>query len=161
METIPLTDSVCCFLIYATSYFISFFTFGCFKVLSPQSLRTPYLQTVSNEQLDTATYSYSYHFLHENRKVPTIIADTFWGDEDVRSIMLCHRFEHHAISQVPLCFKKGCKCRFLFPFHYNRFTRIDPEDTDPDVVIPWHQLSDPEVVWLSPWMLIPQQDLGC
>lgn len=24
---------------------------------------------------------------------------------------------------------------------------IDPEDSDPEVVIPWHQLSDPEVVW--------------
>jgi hypothetical protein len=106
-------------------------------------------------------YSYFHHFLHENRKVPTIIADTFWGDKDVQSIMLHHRFENNAISYVPLCFKKECECRFLSPFCYNPFLRIDPEDTDPDVVIPWHQLSDPKTVWLSPWMLIPQWDLGC
>jgi hypothetical protein len=111
--------------------------------MSTQSLRTLYLQTVSNEQLDIATYYYSYHFLHEK------IADTFWGDEDIKSIMLCHWFEHHAISHVPSCFKKSCEYRFLFPFRFNSFTRIDPEDIDPDLVIPWHRLSDPDVVWLS------------
>jgi hypothetical protein len=27
-------------------------------------------------------------------------------------------------------------------------------------MIPWHWLSDPEVVWLSPWQLIPKHELG-
>lgn len=120
------------------------------------------MNTLSNEQLDVAAFSYSYHFLYENNSVPAgIVPDSFWGDEDVRAILLRHRFEHHSISHTPSCFKKSCECRFLFPFRYNESTRLEPEELDPEVLIPWHRLSDPEVVWLSPWTLIPKRDIGC
>jgi hypothetical protein len=75
--------------------------------------------------------------------------------------MLRHRFQHHCITHVSSCFKKCCECRFLFTFHNNESTRIDPEELDPELMIPWHWLSDPEVVWLSPWQLIPKHELGC
>ena len=39
--------------------------------------------------------------------------------------------------------------------------RIDPEELDPELMIPWHRLSDPEVVWLSPWQMILKHELGC
>jgi hypothetical protein len=126
-----------------------------------KSSRQSFLQTVSNEQLGVAEYSYSYHFLNKNRTVPTIIADTSWGDKDVRMILLRHCFEHHSISHVPLCFKKGCKCRFLLPIRFNPTTAIDPEETEPKCIVSWHQLSDPEVVWLSLWLLLPKHELGC
>ena len=32
------------------------------------------------------------------------------------------------------------------PVHYDESTRLEPEELDPKVLIPWHQLSDPEVV---------------
>jgi hypothetical protein len=38
------------------------------------------LKSLSDEQLDAAAYSYSYHLQHA---VPEEIADTFWGDENV------------------------------------------------------------------------------
>jgi hypothetical protein len=119
------------------------------------------LKTVSKEQLDVAAYSYSYHFLHENNKTCQEIVDSFWGDEDVRTVMLRHRFEHHAISHVPSCFKKGCECRFLFPFRFNETTLIDPEELDHECKVPWHRFKDPEVVWLSPWTLLPKREMGC
>ena len=119
------------------------------------------LQTVSKEQLDVAAYSYSYHFLHENNKTCQEIVNSFWGDEDVRTIMLRHRFEHHAISHVPSCFKKGCECRFLFPFRFHETTSIDAEELDHECKVPWHRFKDPEVVWLSPWTLLPKREMGC
>jgi hypothetical protein len=79
------------------------------------------------------------------------IADTFWSDEDIRKIMPRHRFKHHAVSRVPSCFKKGCECCFLFPFCAQLNTSFDPKELDPECTVPpWHQFSDPEVVWLSP-----------
>ena len=128
---------------------------------SVQPLQTTYLNTVWKEQLDVAAYLYSYHFLHDNKQLPSIIAHTFRGDRDVHKIMLWHRFEHHSTFHVPSCFKKGCECRFLFLFSYNESARIDPKELDPELMIHWHRWSDPEVVWLSPWQLIPKHALGC
>jgi hypothetical protein len=31
----------------------------------------------------------------------------------------------------------------------------------PELMIPWHHLSDPEVVWWSLWQLILKLELGC
>jgi len=62
---------------------------------------------------------------------------------------------------MPSCFTKSCECRFLSPFRYNKSTRSEPEELDPKILIPWHRLSDLEVVWLSPWSLIPKHDIGC
>jgi hypothetical protein len=115
---------------------------------------------VSKEQLNVAAYSYSYHILHENDKIPQEILHLFWGDEDVRTIMLKHRFEHHAIFHVPSCFKKGCECHFLFPFCFNKKTSIDLEELDHECKVP-HRFKDPEVVWLSPWTLLPNREMGC
>lgn len=55
-----------------------------------QSLRTTYMKTVPNKELDVVASLYSYHFLNEHNKLPTFIADKFWGDDDVSSIELCH-----------------------------------------------------------------------
>ena len=108
-----------------------------------------------------AAYSYSYHFLNENKSVPSSISESFWGDDDIRTIMLWHRFKHHSISHNPSCFKKGFECRFLFVFCYKEATSLDPEELDPEVLVPWHRLKDSEVVWLLPWHLIPKCDVGC
>ena len=55
-----------------------------------KSSREYFLQTVSNDQLNTAAYLYSCQYLHKNTKVPTIIADMFWGDDNIRTILLWH-----------------------------------------------------------------------
>lgn len=45
--------------------------------------------------------------------------------------------------------------------HYDPSMRLNPEELDPEAMISWHRLSDPEAVWLSSWQLIPQHDIGC
>lgn len=73
---------------------------------------------------------YSFHFLHKNKKVPTITADTFWGNEGVRSSMFFHRFENHAIQHVLPCFKKAVNADFCSHFsfsHHFIFNRFDED----------------------------------
>jgi hypothetical protein len=57
-------------------------------------------------------------------------------------------------------FQKGNKCRFLFPFKYCNSTKIYPNDQEVTIATPWHRLSNPDVVWVSPWLLTPKREIG-
>ena len=49
----------------------------------------------------------------------------------------------------------------MFPFLARRSTVIDEEEDEFDInAIQWNRLSDPKTVWLSPWLLMPQRELG-
>ena len=54
------------------------------------------------ERLDIAAYTYSYHVdggcYREN--------DPFWGNKDVRTMLMRLRFDEHAASHRKSCFKK-------------------------------------------------------
>ena len=63
---------------------ISFF----FKKFNPSPTASSQLTSVTGKQLDIAAYDYSYHFLNENKSVPKEIINTFWGDINVRSLLL-------------------------------------------------------------------------
>lgn len=73
------------------------------------------LSMFTDAQLDVAAYSHVYDFYNENSN-PVHIANPHWADEGIRTLMLQHRFEHHCVSHRHSCFKKGCECRFFFPF---------------------------------------------
>lgn len=120
------------------------------------------LAHLSNAQLDMAALSHVYDFYNNEQNIPTHLADTHWGEEDIRSLLLQHRFEYHCCFHRFSCFKKGCECRFFFPFAYCPETTID-EDDDNDIAneVPWYRLSEPHIKWMSPWMLTPQRELGC
>jgi hypothetical protein len=56
--------------------------------------------------------------------------DDFWKDPTVRRTLLRLRHDDHAWTHVKSCFKKGCECRFFFPFLISIATEIY-EDPDP------------------------------
>ena len=118
------------------------------------------LKSMTDAQLDAAAYSYSYDFMDEETEVENIYADSIFGDKDMRDLMLQFRMEQHATCHNPSCFKKGCECRFLFPFKYCESTEIYTKEDGTSDLVPWHRLSDPNVIWLSPWLLTTQRELG-
>ena len=118
------------------------------------------LSMMTDAQLDAAAYTFLYDFFNETTEVHDVYPDSIWEDKDMRDLMLQFRFEHHAMRHVPTCFKKGNECRFLFPFKYCKSTEIYPNDQEVKIATPWHRLSDPGVVWVSPWLLTPKRDIG-
>lgn len=120
------------------------------------------LSSISNAQIEVAAFSHLYDFYNKQQSVPTNIASTHWGEEDIRSLLLQHRFEYHCCFHRYSCFKKGCECRFLFPFTMCPKTTIDEDDSmKKENKVPCYRLSDPHVKWMSPWMLTPERELGC
>ena len=51
-----------------------------------------------------------YTLINENQE------DSFWNDPRARAILLRIRFDEHCYLHARSCFKKGCECRFFFPF---------------------------------------------
>ena len=51
-----------------------------------------------------------YKVINENNK------DSFWNDPKARAILLRICFDEHCYLHARSCFKKGCECRFFFPF---------------------------------------------
>ncbi len=65
-----------------------------------------------SERLDMAAYTFSYHM----HKGCALESDPFWGHTEIPKTLLKYRFEEHSACHCASCFKKGCECRFLFPF---------------------------------------------
>ena len=70
---------------------------------STNSLNYP----LSSERLDIAAYRTMYAVPDVNGSGP---------DSRSRYILLNERFNQHTTLHASSCFKKGCECRFLFPF---------------------------------------------
>ena len=72
--------------------------------------------------------------------------DDFWNDPTVRRALLRLCYDEHMSGHVKSCFKKGCECRFFFPFLYSLVTEIY-KDADPDKKpIKRYKLDDSDVV---------------
>jgi hypothetical protein len=82
-----------------------------------QNNRPDTVISLSTERLDVAAYTFTYHMEYGC----TLEKDPFWGNINV---LLKHRFEEHSASHSMSCFKKGCECRFLFPFMSDSCTYI-------------------------------------
>ncbi len=64
---------------------------------------------LSKERLDMAAYTFSYHM--ENGCA--VKKDPFWGNKNVRELLLKYRFQEHSAYHKASCFKKGCQCDFF------------------------------------------------
>ena len=64
--------------------------------------------------LDVAAYRFVYDMY--NKRNQTEPSHAFWDNQDVRRILLHLRFDDHLCTHKRSCFKKGCECRFFFPF---------------------------------------------
>ena len=116
------------------------------------SLTLSHVLPLSDERLDIAAYTYSYHMDGGIVKMK----DAFWGDGDVRSALLRLRFDEHGLSHRASCFKKGCECRFYFPFQSCANTDIVPDD---EYAIDWYRLNGKEVN-VAPWMIESKRSMG-
>jgi hypothetical protein len=73
-----------------------------------------------------AEYTFTYHM--ENSCA--LEKDQFLGNTHIWELLLKHRFEEHSACHKASCFKKGCECRFLFPFMSTTSTYIHEDKGD-------------------------------
>lgn len=95
---------------------------------SANSLNYP----LSSERLDIAAYRTMYDVPDVNGSDPDSIS---------RYILLNERFNQHATKHASSCFKKGCECRFLFPFLATSGNELDILVTDvmKDLILLWQE----------------------
>lgn len=110
----------------------------------------------TKEKLDQAAYLFSYHMEGGCNQ----LQDNFWGDYRIRQLLLTQRFDHHDYKHRHGCFKKGCECRFLFPFKTCPETYIheDPGENYEHMVT-WPKLFG-ETQKIAPWMVVPKRPMG-
>ena len=75
---------------------------------------------LSQARLDMAAYTFSYHM----NEGCALEKDCFWGNMHVQETLLKQIFEEHSSCHSGSCFKKGCQCKFLFPFMSTSCTYI-------------------------------------
>jgi hypothetical protein len=51
----------------------------------------------------------------------------FWSNSEVLSLLTKHCSETHEPFHRRTCFKKGCECRFIFPYRIYLFEELDLE----------------------------------
>ncbi len=123
-----------------TSDFINKSLKQCSKCLIPgdrtQNNRPDTMIPLSTERLNMAAYTFTYHMKYDS----VFEKDPFWGNTNVCEPLLKYRFEEHSASHSMSCFKKGCECRFLFPFMSANCTYIH-EDTG--------EQNEKETLWYS------------
>jgi hypothetical protein len=110
---------------------------------------------LTSYQIDMAACTHSYQMEYGCVEVD----HPFWSDSGVRSLLTKHRFEAHEPFHRRSCFKKGCECRFIFPYAPCKRTKIDADPEQGSVR--WHKLVEDEDIHSSPWLLLPRRPLGC
>ncbi len=112
---------------------------------------------LSDARRDMAAYTYSYHM----DKGSDPINDEFWGNTKVRDLLLRLCFDQHEYNHRHSCFKKGCECRFMFPYLtcWKTFIHED-RGMNNENVIDWHRV-DGTTMKMAPWMIIPYRPMGC
>jgi hypothetical protein len=122
-----------------------------------QHNRSDTMIPLSKERLDMAAYTFSYH-LNGGCVLET---DPFWGNINVREILLRYRFEEHSFSHSASCFKKDCECRFLFPFMSTKCTCIHEDKGDKDQNKTLWCFLDGSINVVYPFMVLPKRPMGC
>ena len=111
----------------------------------------------SKEKLDQAAYLFSYHMEGGSDQ----LNDLFWGDRQIRQLLLTQRFDHHDYEHRRGCFKKGCECRFLFPFPTCLQTGIhEDHGENNEHVVTWPRLFGNDQS-IAPWLVVPKRPMGC
>ena len=109
--------------------------------------------------LDIAAYRYPYDFDGFNGLSPT----SFWGNMDMRRVLLRLRFDEHACEHRASCFKNknNADCRFFLPCEICAETYIfEDRGNDDEYVKDWYYL-DGSVKKMAPYLVIPKRNQGC
>ncbi len=106
-----------------------------------------------------AAYTFSYHM----NGGCALESDPFWGHTVIRKTLLKllkYRFEEHSACHCAPCFKKGCECRFLFPFLSTHSTYIheDRGDNNKNETL-WFCLNG-SINSVYPFILLPKRLMG-
>ena len=113
---------------------------------------------LSNERLDMAAYRHSYDMTDGCIKLD----NAFWGNKDVRDILLRLRFDEHGWNHRASCFKKGCDCRFFLPTPSVDNTVIESDEGDNgENVTNWYRLKENDTLHVPPWMVRQRRPMGC
>ena len=112
---------------------------------------------ISKERLDMAAYLHSYHMNEGCAR----LSDPFWGNKNIRDILLKYRFEEHSANHAGSCFKKGCECRFLFPFMSSPHTYIHEDRGDNNNNNTTRHCLDGSINNVYPFMVILKRPMGC
>jgi len=112
---------------------------------------------LSIERLDMAAYLHSYHM----KDGCATESDPFWGNKNIRDILLKYRFEEHSASHAGSCFKKGCECRFFFPFMSCTHTYIHEDRGVNNENKTTRHCLDGTVNYVYPFMVITKRPMGC
>jgi hypothetical protein len=112
---------------------------------------------LSSERLDIAAYTFSYH-INGGCALET---DTFRGNNDVQKTLLKYGFEEHSSCHSASCFKKVCKCRFLFPFMSTacKYIHKDKGDNKQNETL-WYSL-DGLINSVYPFLVLSKRKMGC
>jgi hypothetical protein len=113
--------------------------------------------SLSPERFDMAAYTFFYHM---NQGCASE-SDPFGGHNHIHKTLLKYRFGEHSACHCASCFKKGCECRFLFPFMSTPSTYIheDRGDNNKNETL-WFCLNG-SFNSVYPFMVIPKRPVGC
>lgn len=112
---------------------------------------------ISRERLDMAAYLHSYHMNEGCARE----SDPYWGKKEIRDILLKYRFEEHSANHAGSCFKKGCECRFLYPFMSSPHTYIHEDRGDNNNNNTLRYSLDGSTNTVCPFMVILKRPMGC
>ena len=86
----------------------------------------------------------------------------FWGDENVRNVLLNVRFNEHDYGHRQSCFKKDCDCRFNLPDQPCQKTEIyEDKGAKDENYVDWYRLVQGDILRVPPWKLTIKRPQGC
>ena len=129
----------------------------CLPGIRAQDNRPDTIIPISKERLDMAAYLYSYHMNEGCARE----FDPYWGKKEIRDILLKYRFEEHSANHAGSCFKKGCECRFLYPFMSSSHTYIHEDRGDNNNNNTLRYSLDGSTNTVCPFMVILKRPMGC
>ncbi len=88
-------------------------------------------------------------------------SDPFGGHNNIRKTLLKYTFEEHSACHCASCFKKGCKCRLLFPFMSTPSTYIHEDRGDINNNETLQFCLNGSFNSVYPFMVIPKRPMGC
>ena len=130
---------------------------NCLPNMRTQDNRPDTKLPLSKERLDMAAYLHSYHM----NEGCALEYDPFWGNKNIRDILLKNRFEEHSANHAGSCFKKGCECRFLFPFMSSSHTYIHEDRGENDSNKTIRHCLNGSTNDVYPFMVILKRPMGC
>ena len=129
----------------------------CLPGIRAQDNRPDTIIPISRERLDMAAYLHSYHMNEGCARE----LDPYWGKKEIRDILLKYRFEEHSANHAGSCFKKGCECRFLYPFMSSSHTYIHEDRGDNNNNNTLRYSLDGSTNTVCPFMVILKRPMGC